>query len=314
VLERAGRVRIINATGALVPTAFLDINALVGDSGGEQGLLGLAFHPDYPSNGRFYLAYTDNSGALVLARYSVSADPNLANPASAAVLLTIPKPAANHNGGMLAFGPEGYLYLAVGDGGGAGDPSENGQSRTTLLGKILRLDVDSASPYAIPADNPFVGDPDPLVRAEIWAYGLRNPWRFSFDADLGSLYIGDVGQGTREEIDYEPAGAAGGLNFGWNTMEGSLCYDPPSGCDTTGLTLPVAEYETHADGSCAVTGGYVYRGSRSPQMEGVYLYGDYCSGRIWGLSQPSPSVWSSALIIDSASTLSSFGEDQAGDP
>ena len=313
VLERAGRIRVINTSGALVPTAFLNITALVGDSGGEQGLLGLAFHPGYETNGRFYVAYTENGGSVVLARYTVSTDPNVANPASASVLLTIAKPAANHNGGMLAFGPDGYLYMSVGDGGGSGDPGNNGQSRTTLLGKILRLDVESASPYAIPADNPFVGDPDPSVRQEIWAYGLRNPWRFSFDTARGDLYIGDVGQGTREEIDFESAGSPGGRNYGWRVMEGSLCFNPSTGCDTTGLILPVAEYDTHAGGSCAVTGGYIYRGNLSAQMAGVYLYGDYCSGRIWGLSQPSAGAWSSSEIVDSAYTISSFGEDEAGE-
>ncbi len=313
VLERAGRIRIISAAGSLLPTAFLDMTAIVGDSGGEQGLLGLAFHPAYESNGRFYVAYTDNGGSVVLARYTVSADPNVANAGSASVLLTIAKPAANHNGGMLAFGPDGYLYLGVGDGGGAGDTDNNGQSRRTLLGKILRLDVDSGSPYAVPADNPFVGDPDPLVRTEIWSYGLRNPWRFSFDAAIGDLYIGDVGQGNREEIDHESAGSSGGVNYGWHMMEGSLCFNPSTGCDPTGLGLPVAEYDTHAGGSCAVTGGYIYRGDRSPQLAGVYLYGDYCSGRIWGLSRTSPGAWSSSEIVDSTYTISSFGEDEAGE-
>jgi len=313
VLERAGRIRVITASGTLLATPFLDIASLVGDGGSEQGLLGLAFHPSYESNGRFYVAYTDNAGSVVLARYLASSDPSRADPSSAQVLLTIPKPFANHNGGMVAFGPDGYLYLAVGDGGGAGDPDNNAQNRTVLLGKILRLDVDGASPYAIPADNPFVADPDPAVRREIWAYGLRNPWRFSFDRARGDLFIGDVGQGSREEIDYEAASYPGGGNYGWRVMEGSLCYNPASGCDASGKILPVAEYDTHAGGSCAVTGGYVYRGVASPALRGVYLFGDYCSGRIWGSAQQVPGAWITALIADTVYSISSFGQDEAGE-
>jgi len=313
VLERAGRIRLISASRNLQSRAFLDIANQVGDGGSEQGLLGLAFHPDYETNGRFFVAYTDNGGSVVLAGYSVSSDPDLADASSGQILLTIEKPAANHNGGMVAFGPDRNLYLSVGDGGGAGDPDGNGQDRTTLLGKILRLDVDSGFPYSIPSGNPFVGDSDPEVRGEIWAYGLRNPWRFSFDRVTGDLFVGDVGQGRREEIDFEPAGASGGGNYGWNVMEGSLCFEPSSGCDTSGKILPLAEYDTHSSGSCAVTGGYVYRGSMSANMQGVYFYGDYCSGQLWSLRPSNPRTWVSTLIVDTPYTISSFGEDEAGE-
>jgi hypothetical protein len=211
---------------------------------------------------------------------------------------------------MLAFRADGYLYLSTGDGGGAGDPQNNAQNLGSLLGKILRLDVDSAAPYAIPPDNPFVGVAG--AREEIWDYGLRNPWRFSFDQGTGDLFIGDVGQGSREEIDYERAGSAGGFNYGWRVMEGSLCYNPSTGCDTSGKVLPVAEYDTHSGGSCAVTGGYVYRGTLFTVMQGLYFYGDYCSGRVWAMMEQSGG-WASDLIEDTAYSISSFGEDQAGE-
>jgi len=312
VLERAGRIRIVSAAGSLLATPFLDITLLVGDSGGEQGLLGLAFHPSYETNGRFFVAYTDNSGSVVLARYNVSANPAVAEATSGQILLTIAKPAANHNGGMVAFGQDGYLYLSLGDGGGADDTANNAQNRTVLLGKILRLDVDGGLPYAIPPDNPFVADPDPAVRREIWAYGLRNAWRFSFDRLLGDLLIGDVGQGAREEIDYEAAAFGGGGNYGWRVMEGSLCYNPASGCDTSGKILPVAEY-SHTGGNCSVTGGYRYRGPSSSALQGVYLYGDYCSGRIWGSAPQGTGAWISAEIVDTGYSISSFGEDETGE-
>ncbi|WKZ46118.1 MAG: PQQ-dependent sugar dehydrogenase [Anaerolineales bacterium] len=311
VLERAGRIRVITSAASLLSTPFLDIDSLVGSSSGEEGILGLAFHPSYESNGLFFVTYTNNSGNLVLAKYSVSSDPNLANPASAAIVLTIPHPGnSNHNGGMLAFGADGYLYWSTGDGGGAGDIPNNAQNTNSLLGKILRLDINSGSPYAVPPDNPFVGVSG--VRGEIWGYGFRNPWRFSFDRATWDMYIGDVGQGAREEIDFEPASSTGGLNYGWRVMEGTLCYNPSSGCDTSGKVLPVTEYVNNS-ATCAVTGGYVYRGSLSPQMTGIYFYGDYCSGEIWGLVQPSPGVWVSTLSVDTSFFISSFGEDEAGE-
>jgi len=311
VLERVGRIRVIDAAGNLLPTPFLDISSLVRSTGGEEGILGLAFHPNYESNGLFYVSYTNPAGDLTLARYSVSPDPDVADSASANLLLTIPHPTnSNHNGGMIAFGNDGYLYWSTGDGGGAGDGANNAQNTNVLLGKILRLDVNSGSPYAVPADNPFVGAVG--VREEIWDYGLRNPWRFSFDRGTGDLYIGDVGQGSREEIDHESSSSSGGLNYGWRVMEGSLCFNPSSGCDTSGKVLPVAEYANNA-ATCAVTGGYVYRGLQSPQMTGIYFYGDYCSGEIWGLLQFPSGAWASDLITDTAFFISSFGEDEGGE-
>lgn len=311
VLERVGRIRVIDASGNLLPTPFLDISSIVRSAGSEEGILGLAFHPNYESNGLFYVTYTNTSGDLTLARYSVSADPNMANSAGAVSVLTVPHPTnGNHNGGMIAFGNDGYLYWSTGDGGGAGDGANNAQNTNILLGKILRLDINSGSPYGIPPDNPFVGAAG--ARAEIWDYGLRNPWRFSFDRGTGDLYIGDVGQGSREEIDYEPSSSSGGLNYGWRVMEGSLCFNPSSGCDTSGKVLPVVEYANTA-ATCAVTGGYVYRGLASTQMTGIYFYGDYCSGEIWGLLQFPSGVWESDLITDTGFFISSFSEDEAGE-
>ncbi|MCC6297858.1 MAG: PQQ-dependent sugar dehydrogenase [Anaerolineales bacterium] len=311
VLERVGRIRLINSAGSLLPISFLDITSIVRSTGSEEGILGLAFHPNYESNGLFFVTYTNTSGNLVLARYSVSTDANVANPASAQILLTIPHPNnANHNGGMLAFGNDGYLYWSTGDGGGGGDVPNNAQNLGVLLGKILRLDVNSGSPYAIPVDNPFVGVSGAL--GEIWDYGFRNPWRFSFDRATWDLYVGDVGQGNREEIDFELASSSGGLNYGWRVMEGSLCFNPSSGCDTSGKVFPVAEYDNNSS-TCSVTGGHVYRGAQSAPMTGIYFYGDFCSGEIWGLLQRFPGVWDSDLIMDTSFSISSFGEDEAGE-
>jgi glucose/arabinose dehydrogenase len=293
ILERAGRIRIVK-NGALLGTPFLDIDQIVNSAGGEQGLLALAFHPNYASNGLFYTVHTapiNSVNSVILSRFSRSAgNPDLANAGSQVTLLSIPHPVnTNHNGGTLAFGPDGYLYWSTGDGGGAGDLPNNAQNLTVLLGKILRLDVDSGSPYGIPASNPFVGDPNAAVREEIWAYGLRNPWRFSFDALTGDLYIGDVGQGAREEIDFQPASSSGGENYGWRVMEGSLCFNPASGCNTSGKVLPIAEYD-HNTG-CSVTGGYVYRGSRYPLLRGHYFYGDFCTGAFFSLQGSSAGGW-----------------------
>jgi len=311
ITERTGRIRILQG-GSLLGTPFLDIGSKLSASGGEQGLLGLAFHPDYENNGVFFVHYTNPSGAIVLARYLVSSDANQADAASESILLTIPKPAANHNGGMLAFGPDGMLYMGTGDGGGGGDPNGNGQKLTTLLGKVLRLDVDGGTPYAIPSDNPFAANPDPSIRKEIWAFGLRNPWRFSFDRSTDDLYIADVGQGAREEVDFQPAASVGGENYGWNVMEGSLCFNPSSGCNTSGKVMPVAEYDHGSSGGCSISGGYVYRGTRYPAMNGVYLYGDFCSGRLWGLRW-NGSSWQNSLLQDTAYGINTFGEDESGE-
>jgi glucose/arabinose dehydrogenase len=315
IVQQGGQILILK-NGSVLPTPFLDLSSLIATTGNEQGLLGLAFHPNYAANGRFFTVYTRKAdGDIVLAEFGVSGNPDIANPAPT-VLLTIEHSAnANHNGGMIAFGPDGYLYQAVGDSGGGGDPDENGQDLTSLLGKILRLDVDSAAPYAIPADNPFVGHPNPNVREEIWTYGLRNPWRFSFDRSTGDLFIGDVGQNAQEEVDFQSASSSGGENYGWDVLEGNLCYEPSSGCTPPpGYVPPVAVYDHGPNDStgCSLTGGYVYRGSQSPSLTGVYFYGDFCQGTIWGLAQDG-SNWNSGLISDTNYLLSSFGEDESGE-
>lgn len=298
VIEKAGRIRIIE-NGQLLNASFLDITDRVGSRGNEQGLLGLAFHPQYGENGWFYVNYTDTNGDTVLARFQASSVANRSDPGSELRLLGADQPYPNHNGGALAFGPDGYLYAGLGDGGAAGDPQGNAQSLDTLLGKILRLDVDSGEPYAIPGDNPFGN--------EIWAYGLRNPWRLSFDTATGDLYIGDVGQGEWEEIDFLAAGSAGGANFGWDHREGAHDYE---GGGPAGMIDPVAEY-SHPEGGCSVTGGYVYRGAM-PEWNGIYLYGDYCTGIIWGLFR-SVAGWQEQQLFDVDVTITSFGQDENGE-
>lgn len=312
VLEQAGRIRILR-DGAVLGTPFLDIVAKVG-SGGERGLLGLAFHPGYAQNGRFFVNYTDRSGDTHISELRVSSNPDVADAATERELLFVRQPFANHNGGGLAFGPDGMLYIGLGDGGSGGDPMANGQSLGTLLGKMLRIDVDRGSPYAVPTDNPFVSRPG--ARGEIWAYGLRNPWRFSFDRAGGDLYIGDVGQDRREEVDVGLASGRGGENYGWNIMEGTLCFRPPSGCSTAGLTLPVLDYPI-AGAECAVTGGFVYRGCRMPGYHGTYFYGDYCSAfirsfRLEGGRALDQRDWTSALGRG-VDRISSFGVDGDGE-
>ena len=307
VVERGGRIRIIK-DGAVLPTPFLDVSAKVRTAGGEQGLLGLAFSPDYASNGHFYVNYTDLQGTSVIARYSVSSNPDVADASSETVLLTLEQPYANHNGGHIAFGPnDGYLYIAFGDGGSANDPLGSGQNTDTLLGKILRIDVESGvQPYAIPATNPYAQTAG--YRPEIWALGLRNPWRFAFDRDTGDLYIADVGQTLWEEVNFQPASSPGGENYGWNIMEGAHCFQSVT-CDTTGLTLPVVEYD-HSLG-CSITGGVVYRGAAYPALRGAYLYADYCSGRIWSLKRDGV-AWEASLLLDTPYRITAFGEDEDG--
>jgi glucose/arabinose dehydrogenase len=270
-------------------------------AGGEQGLLGLAFHPRFEVNGFLYVNYTDLNGDTIIARYTVSSDPNLADPASEVVLLNIAQPFVNHNGGQLAFGPDDFLYIASGDGG---DPLNNAQNLGTLLGKLLRIDVDTGSPFGIPATNPFGN--------EIWSYGLRNPWRFSFDRLTGDLFIGDVGQNEREEVNLQPASSPGGENYGWRLMEGSLCFNPPTACNDGTLTLPIIDYD-HNAGDCSVTGGFRYRGSRFPQLQNVYLYADFCTGRIWGAGLDNANNWLSTLLLDTDFRISTFGEDEEGE-
>ncbi|NJD62209.1 MAG: PQQ-dependent sugar dehydrogenase, partial [Deltaproteobacteria bacterium] len=309
VLEQVGRIRLID-NGTLLAAPFLDISARV-VSGGEQGLLGLAFPPGHAASGRFYVNYTRISdGSTVIARYQRTPDPNVADPNSEVVLLTIPQPFANHNGGQLSFGPDGFLYIGMGDGGSGGDPQNNAQNPGSLLGKMLRIDVESAPdpglPYAIPQTNPFVQTAG--FRGEIWALGLRNPWRFSFDRQMGDLYIADVGQGSFEEVDFQAAGSAGGQNYGWNIMEGAHCFGNPA-CSQTGLVLPVAEYD-HGQG-CSITGGFVYRGQVYPGLAGFYIYADFCSGRFWGLKRDG-TAWQNTLLLTEPHSISSFGEDEAG--
>jgi glucose/arabinose dehydrogenase len=309
IVEQAGRIRIYQS-GALLATPFLDISGIT-LAGGERGLLGLAFHPSYKTNGFFFVFHNDASGDLAVARYTVSSNPNVATPGSRLPIITIPHQfAGNHNGGQIAFGPDGYLYVGTGDGGGGGDPQDNAENLAVLLGKILRLDINAGSPW-IPGTNPFVGNT--AARAEIWAYGLRNPWRFSFDRRTGDLFIADVGQGSVEEVNFQPAASTGGEHYGWDVMEGSQCHEPISGCNTAGLTPPAFEY-THAGGNCSVTGGYRYRGLQFPGLAGMYVYGDFCSGRIWGATRTGTTgPWTITQLLDWTSNISTFGEDEAGE-
>ena len=306
VVEQPGRIRIVSG-GNLLGEAFLDITDLVG-SGGERGLLGLAFHPQYPANGRFFIHYTDGAGDTRIAEYRVSSNPDRADRAGGRVILTVDQPASNHNGGMLAFGPDGYLYVALGDGGGGADQFGNSQNPETLLGSMLRIDVDSGGSYSVPSGNPFVlGGGAP----EVWAIGLRNPWRFSFDGQR--LYVADVGQGQWEEINVLTT-ASGGANLGWSIMEGSHCFNPSSGCNRAGLVLPVFEYG-HAEG-CSITGGYVYRGSAIPELDGHYFYGDFCSGWVRSFRYTGDGVadpWDWSTDLGTVGSLTSFGTDGFGE-
>jgi glucose/arabinose dehydrogenase len=308
IVEKAGTIRIVKGD-AVLPTPFLDISSRVRASGSEQGLLGLAFHPRYTENGRFFVGYTDTQGRNTVERYQVSADADRADPATGVKLLSIDDPAQNHNGGMVVFGPDGYLWVGTGDGGGSGDQYKNGQNRQALLGKMLRLDVDSGDPYAIPADNPYVGRSD--YRPEIWAIGLRNPWRYTFDRANGDLWIADVGQNAFEETHYERAGPAGGLNFGWPLMEGQHCFPDSSRCDPAPYVLPVAEYGR--GGGCSVTGGYVYRGPAHPALNGLYFFGDFCTGKVWSLDRPDGASWRMTEQLQQPLQISSFGEDEVGE-
>jgi glucose/arabinose dehydrogenase len=312
VVEQPGTIQLLQ-DGDILPAPFLDLTALTNDVG-ERGLLGLAFHPEYAANGFLYVNYTRaTDGATIVARYTVAdSDPNSADPGSALTLLTVEQPAPNHNGGQLAFGPDGYLYIGMGDGGGGGDPFGNGQDSSTLLGAILRIDVDGGSFYAIPADNPYVGA---AGRDEIWAIGLRNPWRFSFDRTTGDLYIGDVGQSAWEAINYQAAGTPGGLNWGWNCLEGSHEFEWAATCENIDFTDPIAEYhhsETGPGVRASVTGGFVYRGSRYPALVGRYFYGDFVSGHIWSFDTRDIPEVVPVLELTTSLSISAFGEDEQG--
>jgi len=313
IVGARGRIFVYDGTGVLAQP-FLDVSNLISPpvtSVPERGLLGLAFHPDFKRNGFFFIDYVDNDGNIAITRYSVSlSDPDRAAHGTGVEVLTIPHPQfRDHFGGQLQFGPDGYLYIAVGDGGGSGDPLNRAQNMSLLLGKILRIDVDDL-PYLVPSSNPFAGDAG--ERPEIWAYGLRNPWRFSFDRATGDLWIADVGENLWEEVDLQPAGSGGGQNYGWRAMEGWHCFNPSANCEDPTFTMPILDY-SHSDGSCSITGGYVYRGARFPWMTGIYFYGDFCTGVIYGLSRRPDGTWSSQKLLDTDLLISSFGEDQNGE-
>jgi glucose/arabinose dehydrogenase len=322
IIEQQGRIKILRS-GTVLPTPFLDIRALIPNISGndERGLLGLVFHPNYAANGHFYVNYIDLSGNTVIARYHVSADPDVADPSSAFTILTIPQPYQNHKGGTLLFGPnDGYLYIGMGDGGSSGDPENRAQDPSSLLGKILRIDVDAGSPYAIPAGNPYAGPGLPLD--EIWDLGLRNPYRWSFDRATGNMYIADVGQSLWEEVDFEAAHGSGGVNYGWRIMEGNHCYNPPQNCNTTGITLPIYEYSHGGTPPrCSITGGYVYRGNMIPSLRGTYFFADFCSNQIWSFrydgailteftDRTAELAPGAGLVL---SDVAGFGEDSGGE-
>ncbi len=319
--DGSGRLFLVGQTGpvqvliedVLQPEPFLDMTNLVNQDSlrqfSERGLLGLAFHPEFASNGRFFVHYSDHNGSTVLARYSMRPDePDVVDTLSRQVLLTLSQPYANHNGGQIAFGPDGYLYFGLGDGGSAGDPLNSGQNPRTLLGSILRLDVDVDTGYAIPPDNPGLVR-NLLLSQQTWAWGLRNPWRFSFDRVTGELYIADVGQNLLEEVNVEPADSPGGVNYGWRVMEGSQRYS--SGRITADMQAPAFEYGH--DVGCSITGGYVYRGASLPELHGVYFYGDWCTGVIWGAWRDLDGNWQTRQIFDTVMQISSFGEDEDGE-
>jgi len=309
VVERTGKIRVVSG-GVLQSTAFMDLSAKVSCCAGERGLLGLAFHPSFASNLRLFAYYTDTNGDIIVAEYTANAARTSASASTERIILQVNHQTyANHNGGWIGFGPDGYLYIATGDGGGGGDPLGNGQNKNTLLGKMLRIDVNGAQPYAIPPGNPFASSGG---AKEVWAWGLRNPWRDSFDRERHDLYNGDVGQGAYEEID-RAAPAVGGQNYGWNVMEGFSCYNANT-CATTGKTLPIAAYAHGTNDSigCAVTGGYVYRGAGQPALKGHYIFGDYCTGRIWTLYQDE-NVANLVAQGQFAVNISSFGEAENGE-
>jgi len=312
ILEQEGRIKVFNNDASVTNTEmFLDITSIVDQDGGytEEGLLGIAFHPNYSENGYFFVNYTShNPRRNVIARYNVSANnPNQADGESSYIILEVNQPYTNHNGGQLSFGPDGYLYIIFGDGGSAGDPQGNGQNLSTLLGSLIRIDIDNPSNnlnYGIPSDNPFIA---PLTtRDEIYAYGLRNMWRFSWDFETGLLWGADVGQNAYEEIDI----IYSGLNYGWNTMEGNHCYPIGSNCNTEGLELPIWEYELYVDGVCSITGGYVYRGSELYSLVGKYIYGDWCTGDIWALTYESDNNVINQHLLTTGINITTFGLDQ----
>ncbi len=317
IVTKGGRIRIVK-DGSLLSTSFLNLSTKV-SSGSEQGLLGLAFHPSFASNRRFYVDYTNLSGNTVVREYKASAsNPDVVEPGSGRTIIKIKQPFSNHNGGMIAFGKDGYLYIGTGDGGSAGDPGNRAQDKDKLLGKMLRIDVNGTTRkkhYRIPASNPYVGRPG---RNEIWQRGLRNPWRWSFDRSTDALWIGDVGQARYEEVDrvkWTSSGPGKGVNWGWHVMEGNHCYHPASGCNKSGKKRPLAEYSHSSNGRCAITGGYVYRGSAIPALRGWYVYGDYCSGEVWAVSAGASRPASPVRLLGTGSgrLISGFGQDASGE-
>ncbi len=317
IVERGGLIKIVYPNGSVESTPFLDIDARVNSSAGERGLLGLAFHPDYETNGYFFVNYTDSGGDTKVSRFSRDANnPNLADPNSEKLIYAVDQPFTNHNAGDIAFGPDGYLYIPLGDGGSGGDPGDRSQATLNPLGKILRLDIDTDenTPYAIPSDNPFLGSS--TVLDEVWAIGLRNPWRFSFDRETGDMWIGDVGQNAWEEIDFQPASSTGGENYGWRCYEGNDVFNLNGVCpDANTLTYPVFVYPHLDDNVCrSVTGGFVYRGNNHPDLEGYYVYADFCTGIIGGIAPDGEGGWNHDNLLDwNNSQIVTFGEDAEGE-
>lgn len=313
IVEQDGVIWILDADGNKLPTPFLDIDDRVGSQQNEQGLFGIAFHPDYLNNGYFYVNYTKNNEDTRISRFSVSTtDPNIADPDSEVMLLEENQPFWNHNGGGIKFGPDGYLYITIGDGGSGGDPQGNGQNRQTFLGKLLRIDVDNGSPYSIPDTNPFAFDDQTLD--EIWALGLRNPWRFSFDLVTGDIWIGDVGQNEWEEIDFQPASSTGGENYGWRCYEGDHTFNMSNCPDASQLTFPAYEYSNTFSLGCSVTGGFVYRGCEFPGIYGHYIFADYCSGIFWSVTPDGQGGWNGTQLVNLNNiNFSAFGENSAGE-
>lgn len=304
ISEQAGIIRIVNKNGQITNQNFLDIQQKV-LNGGEMGLLGLVFSPSYSTNGFFYINYVNKNQETIIARYKVSPNPDIADLNSEKIILKIKQPYTNHNGGDLKFGADGYLYIALGDGGSGGDPQNRAQDKNSLFGKILRIDVNKGDPYSIPSTNPFVNKAE--NRSEIWAYGLRNPWRISFNKTSGDLYIADVGQDTTEEVDVQKANSKGGENYGWRCYEGDQPYNPNGCLPKSNYVMPVFEYN-HQEGRCSITGGFVYRGNLYPAFKGKYFYGDFCSGQLY-YAENTANKWQQTLITKTAYSISTFGQD-----